>query len=204
MDFELQYTDKNSDARAGIITTDHGQIRTPIFMPVGTLGSVKAVHIPELRKEVNAQIILGNTYHLYLRPGLQVLEQAGGLHKFNGWDRPILNPTTLSNKRRIFSQFGTQLQRLSVGHPIHLLPEAFAMIHLQRMTQFMQQDIINQVPRQQHERKRKVDVFLRRTAAPASATVVDLYALVRKTMLSSQLCQSSRQTPMCLMPKRLF
>ena len=107
MDFELQYTDKNSDARAGIITTDHGQIRTPIFMPVGTLGSVKAVHIPELRKEVNAQIILGNTYHLYLRPGLQVLEQAGGLHKFNGWDRPILTDSggfqvfSLSDNRKL-------------------------------------------------------------------------------------------------------
>ena len=105
MDFELQHTDKNSDARAGLITTDHGQIQTPIFMPVGTLGSVKAVHIPELRTEVKAQIILGNTYHLYLRPGLEVLEQAGGLHKFNGWDRPIL---TDSGGFQVFSLSGNR------------------------------------------------------------------------------------------------
>ncbi|MEE0974325.1 MAG: tRNA-guanine transglycosylase, partial [Muribaculaceae bacterium] len=90
MDFQLQATDKNSNARAGLITTDHGQIETPIFMPVGTLGSVKAVHLHELRDDVKAQIILGNTYHLYLRPGLDTLEKAGGLHMFNSWDRPIL------------------------------------------------------------------------------------------------------------------
>lgn len=90
MDFELQYTDANSDARAGLITTDHGQIETPIFMPVGTQGSVKAVHMTELKNDIEAQIILGNTYHLYLRPGLQILEQAGGLHRFNSWDKPIL------------------------------------------------------------------------------------------------------------------
>lgn len=90
MDFQLQATDTNSNARAGLITTDHGTIETPIFMPVGTLGSVKAVHLHELRDDVKAQIILGNTYHLYLRPGIDVLEKAGGLHKFNGWTRPIL------------------------------------------------------------------------------------------------------------------
>ena len=90
MDFQLQATDSNSNARAGLITTDHGRIETPIFMPVGTLGSVKAVHMHEMREDVKAQIILGNTYHLYLRPGIDVLERAGGLHKFNGWDRPIL------------------------------------------------------------------------------------------------------------------
>ncbi len=105
MDFELQSTDKHSDARAGLITTDHGQIQTPIFMPVGTLGSVKALHIPELKTEVKAQIILGNTYHLYLRPGLEVLEQAGGLHKFNGWDRPIL---TDSGGFQVFSLSGNR------------------------------------------------------------------------------------------------
>ena len=88
MKFELQVTDKASDARTGIITTDHGQIKTPIFMPVGTVGSVKGVHFEELKKQVMAQIILGNTYHLYLRPGLDVIRAAGGLHKFNGWDRP--------------------------------------------------------------------------------------------------------------------
>ena len=90
MTFELQHTDNQSDARAGIITTDHGQVKTPIFMPVGTCGSVKGVHFSELREQVNAQIILGNTYHLYLRPGLDILRKAGGLHKFNTWDRPIL------------------------------------------------------------------------------------------------------------------
>ena len=90
MTFELQHTDNASDARAGLITTDHGQIKTPIFMPVGTCGSVKGVHFSELREQVKAQIILGNTYHLYLRPGLETLKKAGGLHQFNTWDRPIL------------------------------------------------------------------------------------------------------------------
>lgn len=90
MDFKLQETDTNGAARAGLITTDHGQIETPIFMPVGTVGSVKGVHMRELRDDIKAQIILGNTYHLYLRPGTEILRQAGGLHKFNGWDRPIL------------------------------------------------------------------------------------------------------------------
>ena len=90
MTFELKYTDQESDARAGVITTDHGQILTPIFMPVGTVGSVKAVHFSELREQIKAQIILGNTYHLYLRPRLEILRKAGGLHKFNTWDRPIL------------------------------------------------------------------------------------------------------------------
>lgn len=90
MDYKVIATAEGSDARAGLITTDHGTIETPIFMPVGTLGSVKAVHMHELRDDIKAQIILGNTYHLYLRPGMDVLEQAGGLHRFNGWDRPIL------------------------------------------------------------------------------------------------------------------
>ena len=84
MKFELQHTDRASNARAGLITTDHGVIETPIFMPVGTQGSVKAVHQHEIRDAIGAQIILGNTYHLYLRPGLETLEKAGGLHKFNG------------------------------------------------------------------------------------------------------------------------
>ncbi|MBS1681065.1 MAG: tRNA guanosine(34) transglycosylase Tgt [Bacteroidetes bacterium] len=90
MNFSLTATDPASHARAGWIATDHGQIPTPIFMPVGTAGSVKAVHQSELENDINAQIILGNTYHLYLRPGLEVLETAGGLHRFNGWNRPIL------------------------------------------------------------------------------------------------------------------
>ncbi len=90
MDFQLITTDTRSNARAGLITTDHGTIETPIFMPVGTVGSVKGVHFRELRDDINAQIILGNTYHLYLRPGTEILQRAGGLHKFIGWDRPIL------------------------------------------------------------------------------------------------------------------
>ena len=90
MDFQLQATAPGTDARAGLITTDHGQIETPIFMPVGTVGSVKGVHFAELRDDIKAQIILGNTYHLYLRPGLDILKRAGGLHKFIGWEKPIL------------------------------------------------------------------------------------------------------------------
>ena len=108
MTFELQHTDPNSDARAGLITTDHGQIETPIFMPVGTAGSVKGVHFDELRDQVKAQIILGNTYHLYLRPGLDILRQAGGLHRFNGWDRPIL---TDSGGFQVFSLTGIRKLR---------------------------------------------------------------------------------------------
>lgn len=103
MTFEVQHTDNISDARTGIITTDHGQIKTPIFMPVGTAGTVKGVHFSELREQVNAQIILGNTYHLYLRPGLDILRQARGLHGFNGWERPIL---TDSGGFQVFSLTG--------------------------------------------------------------------------------------------------
>ncbi len=88
--FQLQKTDNKSKARAGTIATDHGEIQTPIFMPVGTAATVKAVHQRELKEDINAQVILGNTYHLYLRPGLDIITAAGGLHKFNGWDRPIL------------------------------------------------------------------------------------------------------------------
>jgi len=90
MKFQLQASDKYSKARAGELTTDHGTIQTPIFMPVGTAGTVKAVHQRELNDDIKAQIILGNTYHLYLRPGLDTIEKAGGLHRFNGWDKPIL------------------------------------------------------------------------------------------------------------------
>ncbi len=107
MDFTLEATDPSSKARAGRIVTDHGVIETPIFMPVGTQGSVKGVHIPELRSQVHAQIILGNTYHLYLRPGIEILNRAGGLHKFNGWDGPILTDSggfqvfSLSHNRKL-------------------------------------------------------------------------------------------------------
>lgn len=103
MTFELQHTDPLSNARAGVLTTDHGQIQTPIFMPVGTVGSVKGLTVRDLKEEVKAQIILGNTYHLYLRPGTEILQKAGGLHKFNGWDRPIL---TDSGGFQVFSLTG--------------------------------------------------------------------------------------------------
>ena len=103
MTFEVQHTNNASDARTGLITTDHGKIKTPIFMPVGTAGTVKGVHFSELREQVNAQIILGNTYHLYLRPGLDILRRACGLHGFNGWERPIL---TDSGGFQVFSLTG--------------------------------------------------------------------------------------------------
>jgi len=90
MQFIIEKHCPGSSARAGEVTTDHGKIQTPIFMPVGTVGAVKAVHFKELREDTKAQIILGNTYHLYLRPGMEVMKEAGGLHKFNGWDKPIL------------------------------------------------------------------------------------------------------------------
>ena len=108
MKFELQHTDAQSDARAGKLTTDHGEILTPIFMPVGTCGSVKGVHFDELREQIQAQIILGNTYHLYLRPGLDILRQAGGLHQFGGWNRPIL---TDSGGFQVFSLTGIRKLR---------------------------------------------------------------------------------------------
>ncbi len=105
--FDLVAKDQTTKARAGNISTDHGEIQTPIFMPVGTGGTVKAVSQQQLKVDVQAQIILGNTYHLYLRPGLDVLKGAGGLHKFNGWDRPILTDSggyqvfSLANNRKI-------------------------------------------------------------------------------------------------------
>tara|TARA_R110001592_G_scaffold95401_3_gene274899 strand:+ start:59 stop:1189 length:1131 start_codon:yes stop_codon:yes gene_type:complete len=105
--FDLKITDPKSKARAGVLTTDHGVIETPIFMPVGTVGTVKGVHQTELKNEINPDIILGNTYHLYLRPGLDILEKAGGLHKFMNWDRNILTDSggyqvySLSARRKI-------------------------------------------------------------------------------------------------------
>ena len=105
MIFDLEHKDTQTQARAGRITTEHGEIQTPIFMPVGTVGSVKAVHMQELRRDIDAQIILGNTYHLFMRPGLEIIEQAGGLHRFNGWDRPIL---TDSGGYQVFSLADTR------------------------------------------------------------------------------------------------
>lgn len=128
MNFELSGTDDKSNARAGVITTDHGQIETPIFMPVGTVGSVKAVTQPQLKNEINAQIILGNTYHLYLRPGTDIIEQAGGLHKFNGWGRPILTDSggyqvfSLSNNRKL-SEEGALFQSHIDGSRHMFTPE---------------------------------------------------------------------------------
>lgn len=107
LQFHLEKTCPNTAARAGSFTTDHGTVQTPIFMPVGTVGSVKAVHMTELRDDIKAQIILGNTYHLYLRPGLDTLHEAGGLHRFNSWERPILTDSggyqvfSLSDSRKI-------------------------------------------------------------------------------------------------------
>ena len=107
MKFDVKHNDLQSKARAGILETDHGVIETPIFMPVGTAGTVKAVHQRELKEDIKSQIILGNTYHLYLRPSLEVLANAGGLHKFNGWDKPILTDSggyqifSLAHKRKL-------------------------------------------------------------------------------------------------------
>ena len=105
MEFKINKKDEKSKARAGEITTDHGKIQTPIFMPVGTAGTVKAVHIRDIKEDTKAQIILGNTYHLYLRPGMDVIVGAGGLHKFNGWDKPIL---TDSGGYQVYSLSGTR------------------------------------------------------------------------------------------------
>ncbi len=100
MDFTLHHQAVNSEARTGTLKTDHGKIETPIFMPVGTAGSVKGIHVKDLKEDIKAQIILGNTYHLYLRPGTEIIEQSGGLHRFNGWDGPIL---TDSGGYQVFS-----------------------------------------------------------------------------------------------------
>lgn len=128
MDFALLHTDPDSRARAGLITTDHGQIETPIFMPVGTAATVKAVHQHELVSEVGAQICLGNTYHLYLRPGLDVLREAGGIHGFNGWKGPVLTDSggfqvySLAHRRKIKEE-GVTFQSHIDGSKHHFTPE---------------------------------------------------------------------------------
>ena len=128
MHFDLQVSDSKSKARAGILHTDHGLIETPIFMPVGTAGTVKGVHQHELRDVIEAQIILGNTYHLYLRPGLEVLEAAGGLHSFIGWDAPILTDSggyqvySLSGSRKI-NEEGVKFQSHIDGSYHFFTPE---------------------------------------------------------------------------------
>jgi len=128
MHFDLIHSDSSSRARAGLLHTDHGTIETPIFMPVGTQGTVKGVHQQELREDVQAQIILGNTYHLYLRPGMDVMEGAGGLHSFMGWERPILTDSggyqvySLSGKRKITEE-GVRFQSHLDGSYHFLSPE---------------------------------------------------------------------------------
>ena len=128
MKFELSKTDTQSSARAGILHTDHGAIATPIFMPVGTAGSVKAVHQRELEDDIKAQIILGNTYHLYLRPGIELLEKAGGLHKFNGWKKPLLTDSggyqvySLGANRKITEE-GVVFKSHIDGSRHHFTPE---------------------------------------------------------------------------------
>ena len=128
MKFTLTATDPNSSARSGILQTGHGQIHTPIFMPVGTAGSVKAVHQRELEHEIKAEIILGNTYHLYLRPGIELLEKAGGLHKFNGWNRPLLTDSggyqvySLAENRKIIDE-GVTFKSHIDGSRHHFTPE---------------------------------------------------------------------------------
>jgi queuine tRNA-ribosyltransferase len=128
MQFNIQHTDPDSSARAGIFHTDHGTVETPVFMPVGTAGTVKAVHFAELEEEVGARIILGNTYHLFLRPGLEIMQQAGGLHKFNSWDKPILTDSggyqvySLSDKRKITEE-GAVFQSHIDGSKHHFTPE---------------------------------------------------------------------------------
>jgi queuine tRNA-ribosyltransferase len=128
LEFTLQHTDAASSARAGLIQTDHGAIETPIFMPVGTAGTVKAVHQHELSEEIQAQIILGNTYHLYLRPGIDILEKGGGLHRFNGWSKPLLTDSggfqvySLSHRRKI-NEKGVKFQSHIDGSYHFFTPE---------------------------------------------------------------------------------
>lgn len=129
MQFELQNKDSKSGARAGVVKTDHGEIQTPIFMPVGTAGTVKAVHQRELKEDISAQIILGNTYHLYMRPGLDIVEKAGGLHQFNGWERPILTDSggyqvySLAENRKIVEE-GVHFQSHKDGSRHFFTPES--------------------------------------------------------------------------------
>ncbi|MEJ6685788.1 MAG: tRNA guanosine(34) transglycosylase Tgt [Crocinitomicaceae bacterium] len=128
MHFDIIHTDKNSSARVGALQTDHGLIETPIFMPVGTAGTVKGVHQRELREDVKAEIILGNTYHLFLRPGMDIIEGAGGLHKFMNWDRPILTDSggyqvySLSGSRKI-NEEGVKFQSHIDGSYHYFTPE---------------------------------------------------------------------------------
>ena len=137
MKFAINHRDPRSNARAGLIHTDRGEIETPIFMPVGTVGAVKGMHVKQLKEDVKAQIILGNTYHLYLRPGLEVLERAGGIHQFNGWDKPMLTDSggfqvfSLSHKRKIKPDEGVWFQSHIDGSKHLFSPEK--VIDIQRI-----------------------------------------------------------------------
>ncbi|HHT52474.1 MAG TPA: tRNA guanosine(34) transglycosylase Tgt [Bacteroidales bacterium] len=137
MKFAVNCWDSHSNARAGLIHTDRGEIETPIFMPVGTVGAVKGMHVKQLKEDVKAQIILGNTYHLYLRPGLEVLEKAGGIHQFNGWDKPMLTDSggfqvfSLSHKRKIKPDEGVWFQSHIDGSKHLFSPEK--VIDIQRI-----------------------------------------------------------------------
>lgn len=128
MQFTIHHTDQSSKARHGVVKTDHGEFETPVFMPVGTAGTVKAIHNKDLQEQVGAEIILGNTYHLYLRPGLEVLEQAGGLHRFNSWDKPILTDSggyqvySLAHRRKLTEE-GVLFQSHIDGSRHHFSPE---------------------------------------------------------------------------------
>lgn len=136
MKFDLQHKDVSSNARAGHITTDHGTIETPVFMPVGTVGSVKGIHVKDLKEQVKASIILGNTYHLYLRPGLEILKGAGGLHRFNAWERPILTDSggfqvfSLSHRRKLTEE-GAEFQSHIDGSLHFFSPEG--VVDIQRV-----------------------------------------------------------------------
>ena len=136
MSFKIEVADNSTKARAGILKTDHGEILTPIFMPVGTVGSVKAVEQRELENDVKAQIILGNTYHLYLRPGMEIMQKAGGLHKFINWDKPILTDSggyqvySLSKRRKITEE-GVMFYSHIDGSKHHFTPESIMDIERQ-------------------------------------------------------------------------
>lgn len=164
MKFEIQTSDLQSKARAGVITTDHGQIQTPIFMPVGTVGTVKSVHQRELKDDINAQIILGNTYHLYLRPGTEILHKAGGLHKFINWDRPILTDSggfqvySLATSRKK-SEEGVRFKSHIDGSYHMFTPEKS--MEIQRYIGadiFMAFDELTGIPAEYHDAKRAMHV----------------------------------------------
>ena len=135
MNFTVKSKDKNSKARSGLISTDHGTIQTPIFMPVGTVGTVKSVSQKDLEDQVNAQIILGNAYHLYLRPGTQLLEKIGGIHKFISWDKPILTDSggyqvySLSGRRKITEE-GVKFKSHIDGSNHFFRPESFTFLYI--------------------------------------------------------------------------